>query len=96
MAVTFIERKNFHCGERSVRVRIPIHLSLTGEARWAEKGIDTCIADIIEALTQASIYTNGCCCGHGVSTGNIILSDGRVLEIYFPDDWAAHQDADIK
>ena len=84
------EGKNNICGIEVIRVRISAHLSHTGEARWAEKPIDTCIADIVKALVEAGIYTDGSCCGHGSEPGSIILSDGRILDIHFLADWEAH------
>ncbi len=64
-----------------LNVPIPANLSHTGEFRWETKGVDSCIAPIVKALNDASIYTAGCCCGHGETDGNIILHDGRVLII---------------
>jgi len=60
-------------------VPIPAELSYTGEFRWAEKGIDRCIAPFIQALNSAGIYTANCCCGHGKEMGHILLHDGREL-----------------
>lgn len=62
-------------------VPIPANLSHTGRPRWDIKGVDRCIAPIVQALNQAGIYTSGCCCGHGESDGTINLHDGRVLII---------------
>ena len=64
-----------------LRVPIPANLSHTGEFRWENKGVDACIADIVDALNTAGIYTANCCCGHGKHDGEIILHDGRVLVI---------------
>ena len=64
-----------------LRVPIPADLSYTGEFRWAEKGIDRCIAPIVKALNDAGIYTANCCCGHGKEDGIILLHDGRILVI---------------
>jgi len=60
---------------------MPAELSHTDEFRWAIKGIDSCIADIVEALNAAGIYTSQCCCGHGKGDGFIDLHDGRTLII---------------
>lgn len=65
----------------NVRVRIDADLSHTGEARWDVKAIDSCIAPIVKALDDAGVYMRGSCCGHGVTEGSILLSDGRVLRI---------------
>ena len=62
-------------------VPMPAELSYTGEFRWAEKEIDSCIAPIVKALNDAGIYTSNCCCGHGKSDGDIYLHDGRILII---------------
>ena len=62
-------------------VPIPANLSHTGKFRWDWKGVDSCIAPIVKALNNAGIYTAGCCCGHGRGKGNVILHDGRILEI---------------
>jgi len=55
--------------------------SHTGQFRWAWKGVDSCIADIVQALNAAGIYTAQSCCGHGKGDGSIILHDGRELII---------------
>lgn len=62
---------------------VPIHAddSHTGAFRWADKAIDSCIADVVQALNDAGIYTRSSCCGHGRSIGGITLHDGR--NIYF-------------
>lgn len=66
-----------------VLLDVPIHPddSYTGQLRRAKKGVDACIADIVEALNQAGIYTRSCCCGHGKQDGSILLHDGRELVI---------------
>ena len=91
MTVTFIKAQDFSCGEEVARVRIPAHMSYSGETRWADKLIDICLADIVKALVDAGIYTNGCCCGHGVAEkGSIVLTDGRRLTVEFPENWIPH------
>lgn len=67
--------------EVQLLVPMPAELSHTGEFRWAIKGIDACIAPIVQALNDAGIYTANCCCGHGKAEGTIFLHDGRVLRI---------------
>lgn len=62
-------------------VPMPAELSHTGEFRWAIKGVDACIAPIVDALNAAGIYTANSCCGHGKSPGRIALHDGRELVI---------------
>jgi hypothetical protein len=74
--------------ETILYVPVPANLSHNGKFRWDWKGIDFCIAPIVQALNDAGIYTAGCCCGHGEMDGNIILHDGRKLIIqgnYIPD-----------
>lgn len=70
--------------ETLLLVPIPAELSYNGEFHWDVKGIDSCIADIVQALNDAGIYTANCCCGHGETHGSIILHDGRVLVIPVP------------
>lgn len=62
-----------------LRVNMPAELSRTGESRWDHKGIDACIAPIVQALNDAGILTSNSCCGHGKGDGEIYLQDGRVL-----------------
>ena len=44
--------------------------------------VDACIAQIVQALNNAGIETIASCCGHNRINGNIVLGDGRVLEIH--------------
>lgn len=67
--------------EVQLLVPIPPELSHTGQFRWAIKGVDACIADIVQALNEAGIYTANSCCGHSKLEGEIYLHDGRVLAI---------------
>jgi hypothetical protein len=62
-------------------VPIPAELSHNGQFHWAWKGVDSCIADIVQALNTAGILTSQSCCGHGKGNGLINLHDGRVLLI---------------
>lgn len=64
-----------------LKVNIPAALSHTGQSYWKEVGIDSCIADLVQALNDAGILTASCCCGHGKTEGRIDLQDGRVLMI---------------
>ena len=66
-----------------VELRVPISAkkSYTGKFRWDNKAIDSCLADIVQALNGAGIYTEECCCGHGKSDGYLALHDGRVFLI---------------
>jgi len=43
--------------------------------------VDLCIADIVAALNAANITTVASCCGHGKIDGNILLEDGRIINI---------------
>lgn len=47
------------------------------------RDIDLCIADLVAALNAANIETVASCCGHGKMAGNILLSDGRVLDVRY-------------
>lgn len=67
--------------ETILNVTVPAHLSHTGVERKAEKGIDSCIADIVKALNEGGVLTTGSCCGHGKKDGSILLADGRELVI---------------
>lgn len=62
-------------------VTIPSHLSHTGKERQAQKGIDSCIADIVRALNAGGVKTISSCCGHSKSDGSIMLAEGRELVI---------------
>lgn len=64
-----------------VKVKIPADLSHSGKSYWRLKGIDKCIASIVEALQKGGIDMRGCCCGHFKGDGHIHLQDGRILII---------------
>lgn len=66
---------------KTVRVRIPKDLSHTGVAYWKDVAIDSCIADLVDALQKAGINMRHSCCGHFKTDGEIILEDGRKLII---------------
>jgi len=63
-------------------VKVEVHH--VGEIRCVEVDVDRCLAPIVKALNQAGppVPTEGCCCGHGKTTGHITLSDGRILGIF--------------
>lgn len=65
----------------TVRVKIPADLSHDGGERWANKQIDFCIANIVQALQRGGISMRHSCCGHDKGDGDIILQDGRRLLI---------------
>lgn len=77
--------------ETLLYVPIPAELSHTGEFHWDYKAVDSCIADIVQALNDAGLYTASCCCGHGKADGQIFLHDGRALVISQVDDLLAQQ-----
>ncbi len=64
-----------------VRVKIPAHLSFTGQDRWKAAEIDSCIADLVGVLQGGGIDMEWSCCGHGKHLGHIDLCDGRRLMI---------------
>lgn len=43
--------------------------------------VDSCIADLIQALNDSKIATIASCCGHNKRPGRISLKDGRELFI---------------
>ena len=67
--------------EIELRVPISARKSYTGKFRWDTKKIDSCLADIVQVLNDAGIYTAECCCGHGNCDGYLALHDGRVFLI---------------
>ena len=66
--------------ENGNTVEVQVHH--VGEIRLGLVDVDKCIAPIISALNEVGIATEGCCCGHGKTTGHITLTDGRILGIY--------------
>ena len=64
-----------------LRLKTMAHLSATGEDRWRDWEIDSCIAPIVAALQAAGIDMLASCCGHGQAVGRIDLADGRILRI---------------
>lgn len=64
-----------------VSVKIPTDLSCTGQEKWREAMIDSCIAELVLALQEGGIDMRGSCCGHGRHLGSIALQDGRELII---------------
>ena len=73
-----------HGDEVLCAVTVDARDSHTGEARQVEKGVDRCIASLVNALNAAGITTRSSCCGHGREPGVIMLSDGRALAIATP------------
>lgn len=70
-------------------LHVPIRgdLSYTGEDRWDDKAIDSCIAPIVKALNDAEVFTLASCCGHGKGGGSIILWDDRELVLRPTDEY---------
>lgn len=64
-----------------VRVHSPGWLTHSGEAEWRTVPVDRCIAPIVELLVASGVYTSGACCGHGNGPGEILLQDGRAVEV---------------
>lgn len=69
---------------KDVEVFVQPELSHTGKGRWCVKKIDSCIANIVDALQSKGINMTCSCCGHGKSFGEISLQDGRTI-IIIPD-----------
>ena len=67
-----------------VRLEIPADLSHTGQARWKDVAIDSCIANLVGALQAGGTMMRSSCCGHGKTVGRIDLRDGRVLVVITP------------
>jgi hypothetical protein len=78
MTVTEIQYATHGCKQPQVmcHVLVPAHLSATGKARWADKPIDPCLAEAVNALNKLGCLTTACCCAHGKGPGRIILRDG--------------------
>lgn len=68
-----------HGNTTPVLVLVPAELSHTGEERFDRKPVDSCIAEIVEALNEKEVWTRCSCCGHGKDVGEIDLEDGRCL-----------------
>ena len=64
---------------RNVRVKIAADVSCNGSEKWKDCKIDSCIADLVQALQLAGINMRSSCCGHGKGEGEITLADGRML-----------------
>ncbi len=64
-----------------VRVKVLADLAHEGVDTWKDKPIDRCISSLVIALQDHGIDMRGSCCGHGKSSGEITLVDGRKLII---------------
>ena len=78
---------------KKVIVRIPSDLSNTEQVRWSNVKIDSCIADIVDALQKGGVDMRASCCGHGKGFGDIYLHDGRVLLIDHKGEWKGHRNS---
>lgn len=67
------------------RVFISAEDSHTGKDRWEDKGVDQCIAPLVNALNGMGMLTRSCCCGHGQYPGTIILHSGGEIIIKAPE-----------
>lgn len=54
---------------------------------WQNREVDSCIADIVDALNKGGVLTLACCCGHGKSDGSILLHDGREMVLRATAHW---------
>ena len=84
------------CGrDETVRmtITIPASISRTGKTRQKLVDIDSCIAPIVKALNDGGVVTVASCCGHGHRRGNIVLADGRWIDIY--PDWQTWGKANV-
>ena len=69
-----------HCGKDPIPVYVKIPID-NGEEKWEYVLMDACIAGIVAALQEGDVDMRASCCGHGDQSGNIMLQDGRILEI---------------
>ena len=47
--------------------------------------LDNKVADLVYALNKGGVATASSCSGHGKQLGHVLLKDGRLLIIYYPD-----------
>lgn len=71
---------------KDILVTIPSEYSHTGKSFKKLSKIDSCIADIVEALETKGIVMIASCCGHNKGNGYIDLQDGRSLIIHSSND----------
>lgn len=64
-----------------VEVLVTASVSHSGLEERRVRPIDRCIADLVRALDAGGVDMLGSCCGHGKQSGEILLSDGRVLNV---------------
>ena len=76
---------------KKVIVKIPANLSHTRQSCWSSEKIDSCIADIVDALQKGGMDMCASCCGHGKGLGDIYLQDGRILLIDHKGEWKGHR-----
>ena len=41
---------------------------------WHEMHVDACLAEYVQKMNDLGIITSGCCCGHGKSRPEILVS----------------------
>jgi hypothetical protein len=70
-----------HGNEVLMDLCIPANLSHNGKTHVKRVGVDSCIAPLVRALNDVGLVTISSCCGHGRSSGSVLLLDGRRLEI---------------
>jgi len=65
-------------------VIVPANLAHNGKTHPDVKGVDACIAPLVNALNAHGILTAKSFCGHGKAPGWILLHDGRTIIIHAP------------
>jgi hypothetical protein len=68
------------CDRATVKVGLFIQTD-SDKRKWSYEPIDACIAPIVAALQAGGINMQWSCCGHGKRAGEIMLEDGRILEV---------------
>ena len=61
-------------------------LSHTGSDRYGPRSIDSCISDVVQALSDHGIVMTTSCCSHGKGVAEIMCVDGRNVLIIENDD----------
>lgn len=70
-----------------VEVREDVKISRKSYRTYLKKvQVDSCISDIVRALNTSGIRTVGCCCGHGLGYGYIMLEDGTQMTLMSRED----------
>jgi len=66
---------------KPVFVYICADQSHTGQGRWDHVKIDSCIAELVQSLSDGGVIMRASCCGHGKKPGYILLKDGYKLKL---------------